>query len=144
MYIPSTLCGKAFLSSRFFTIHSTHILMCWSLMSQIISLPFVLFINSFLGNNAVPTLCTFFSISNQGWHWRNIKGQLISKANYDVFDSSKKRTKHTQDTILSVFRSFFGRVRDFMVCFPDLLTFRTERYFSGLYLTYDSHKWIQI
>ena len=27
------------------------------------------------------------------------KGQWISKANYDVFDSSKKRTNHTQDSI---------------------------------------------
>ena len=57
------------------------------------------------------------------------KGKLISKANYDVFDSSKKRMKHTQDSILSVFRSFFGRIRDFIICFRDLLTFR---YHNGI------------
>ena len=27
------------------------------------------------------------------------KGQYISKANYDIFDASKKWTKHTQDTL---------------------------------------------
>ena len=30
---------------------------------------------------------------------------------------------YTQDSILSEFRSFFGRIRDFIICFRDLLTF---------------------
>ena len=45
------------------------------------------------------------------------KGQKIWKANYDVVGSSRKRTQHTQDTILSVLRSFFGRIGDFIICF---------------------------
>ena len=36
----------------------------------------------------------------------------------------KKWTKHPQDTILRVFRSFFGRIRDFIICFQDLLIFK--------------------
>ena len=69
-------------------------------------------------------------------------GQKISKANDDVVDSSKKWTKLTQDTILSVFLSFFvfGRTRDFMICFVDLLTFSCFNFkvkpLSGLYYTY--------
>ena len=51
------------------------------------------------------------------------KGQKISKANCDVFDSSKKQTKLTEDTILRVFRSFFAIIRDFMIRFRDFLTF---------------------
>ena len=51
------------------------------------------------------------------------KGQYISKANYDVFDSSKKWTNHTQDSILSVFRFFFGRIQDFIIYFWDLAIF---------------------
>ena len=35
----------------------------------------------------------------------------------------KKRTKLTQDTILSVFRSFFGRIKGIIICFRDLVTF---------------------
>ena len=31
---------------------------------------------------------------------------------------------HTQDSIVSVFHSFFGRIWDFIICFRDLLTFR--------------------
>ena len=46
----------------------------------------------------------------------------MSKAEYDIVDSSKKRTKCTQDTILSVFLLFFGRIQDFIICFQDLLT----------------------
>ena len=45
------------------------------------------------------------------------KGQQISKANYGVFDSSKKQMIITQDTILGVFRSFFLRIQDFIICF---------------------------
>ena len=45
------------------------------------------------------------------------------KANYEAPDSSKKQTKLTQDTILSVFRSFFGKIKDTITCFRDLLTF---------------------
>ena len=48
------------------------------------------------------------------------------KANYGVFESFKKRTKHTQDSILSVFCLLFGRIRDFIICFWDLLTFRMK------------------
>ena len=51
------------------------------------------------------------------------KGQEISKANYDVLNSSKKRSKHTQDSILVEFCSFFGRIKDIIICFRDLLTF---------------------
>ena len=42
-----------------------------------------------------------------------LKGQTISKANYGVLNSPKKRTKWTQDTILSAFQ----------ICFRDCLTF---------------------
>ena len=35
----------------------------------------------------------------------------------------KKRMKRTQDTILSVFRSFFGRINDALIYFRDLVTF---------------------
>ena len=31
--------------------------------------------------------------------------------------------KHTQDSILSVFRSFFEAIKDVIICFLDLLTF---------------------
>ena len=39
-----------------------------------------------------------------------------------MLGSSKKRTKHTKDNILSEFR-FFGRIWDFIICFRNLLTF---------------------
>ena len=51
------------------------------------------------------------------------KGQYISKADYGVVDSPKKQTKRTQDSILSAFRSFFGRIHDALICFRDLVTF---------------------
>ena len=35
----------------------------------------------------------------------------------------KKWTELTQDTILRLFRSFFWRIPDFIICFRDLLTF---------------------
>ena len=56
------------------------------------------------------------------------KGQTISKANYGVLNSSKKRTKLTilskEDAQDSEFRSFFGRIEDTIICFRDLLTFK--------------------
>ena len=55
-----------------------------------------------------------------------IKGQTISKANYGLLKSPKKRTKCTQDTILSAFRSFFGRIEETINCFWDLLTFSKD------------------
>ena len=51
------------------------------------------------------------------------KGQLISKQNCPALTSPKKRTKPTQDTILSAFRSFFGRSFGSTILFWDLLTF---------------------
>ena len=47
----------------------------------------------------------------------------MSKANYEVPDSFKKRTKQTQDTTLSVIDLFSGRIKDNIICFRDLLTF---------------------
>ena len=41
--------------------------------------------------------------------------------------SPKKRTKHTQDCILSEFRLFFWMIKDIIFCFRDLLTFTTVR-----------------
>ena len=41
------------------------------------------------------------------------KGQYISKSNYEVPDSFKKRTKHTQDSILSEFLLWFDEKRTF-------------------------------
>ena len=46
-------------------------------------------------------------------------GWLILKSNFDVPGSSKKLTKHTQD---SEFCLFFGRIKDIIICFGDLLT----------------------
>ena len=43
------------------------------------------------------------------------KGQLISKENYDVFDSAKKKTKLIQVTILGVLHSFLEESRTY--CF---------------------------
>ena len=53
-------------------------------------------------------------------------------ANYGVVDSSKKMKNHTQGSILSVFRLFFGRIRYFIICFQDLLTFG-QGYFLSLW-----------
>ena len=47
-----------------------------------------------------------------------------------VVDSSKKGMKHTQDSILSAFRSLFGRIHNVIICFQDLLSF--IQYHSGL------------
>ena len=46
------------------------------------------------------------------------KDQTISKANYGLLNSPKKRTKCTQDN-----HSFFGRIKETINCFRDLLTF---------------------
>ena len=46
--------------------------------------------------------------------------------------------QNTQNTILSVFRSFFGRIRDFIICFLDLLTF------SELEKTAVFHAWMLV
>ena len=61
------------------------------------------------------------------------KGQKISKANYGVLNSSKKRTILTkypelsrEDAQYSEFRSFFGRIEETINCFRDLLTFSTH------------------
>ena len=58
------------------------------------------------------------------------KGQTISKANYGVLNSPKKRTKLTilskEEAQDSEFRSFFGRIEDTINCFRDLLTFSTS------------------
>ena len=35
--------------------------------------------------------------------------------------------KRTQDTILNVFRSFFGGIDDALICFRDLVTFSKDR-----------------
>ena len=45
------------------------------------------------------------------------KGQTISKANHVVLNSPKRRTKRTQDSILSAFCSFFGRTEQTIKCF---------------------------
>ena len=49
------------------------------------------------------------------------KGQTISKANYGVLNSSKKRTKltimSTEDAQDSELRSFFGRIKETINCF---------------------------
>ena len=53
-----------------------------------------------------------------------IKGQQISKANHEFPESSKKGTKHTQDSILSEFRSFFWKNQkhhNLLLRFTDLL-----------------------
>ena len=47
----------------------------------------------------------------------DLKGQLISKQDFRVVTSPKKQTKRTQDTILSVFRSFLGEVTARQLCF---------------------------
>ena len=64
----------------------------------------------------------FISRYNKGcWYsYAKIKGQTISKANYGLLNSPKKRTKCTQDTTLSAFRSFFGRIEETINCFRDL------------------------
>ena len=60
------------------------------------------------------------------WHqiiWDQVK---ISKSRKQIMMSLilwKKQTKLTQDTILSVFRSFFGRINDALIYFRDLVTF---------------------
>ena len=79
----------------------------------------------------------------------------VSKSRKQIMMSliPKKRTKHTQDTILSVFRSFFGRIRDFIICFRDLLTFNIKQsgwffhifeagseYLNFTYLCFSLHK----
>ena len=38
--------------------------------------------------------------------------------------------KHTQDTILSVFRLFFGRLQQGFICFRDLVTFSSKSIFD--------------
>ena len=48
--------------------------------------------------------------------FQSTKGQLISKQNCVAVTSSKKRTKRTQDTILSAFR-LLGEVTDRQFCF---------------------------
>ena len=40
--------------------------------------------------------------------------------------------KHTQDSILREFCAFFGRIKDIIICFRDLLTFTTA--FVACYL----------
>ena len=52
-------------------------------------------------------------------HSKNVitKGQLISKQNCWVVTSPKNQMKRTQDTILSVFRSFLGEVTARQLCF---------------------------
>ena len=56
-----------------------------------------------------------------------VLGQTISKANYGVPNSSKKRTKLTilsrKDAKDSKFRSFFERIEEIIICFRDLVTF---------------------
>ena len=49
------------------------------------------------------------------------KGQYISKQNCPAVTSPKKRTKRTQNTILSAFRSFFGRSYVFFILIQTLL-----------------------
>jgi hypothetical protein len=54
--------------------------------------------------------------------WQNEKRLLkVSKSRKQIMKSFI--TKHTQDSILSEFRSFFGRIRDTKFCIRDLLTF---------------------
>jgi hypothetical protein len=52
----------------------------------------------------------------------------VSKSQKQIIKSRilQKNTKHTQDsqTILSVFCLFFGRIKDIIICFRDLLKFR--------------------
>ena len=45
------------------------------------------------------------------------KGQTISKANYVVLNSPERRTKRTQDSIVSAFCPFFGRTEQTINCF---------------------------
>ena len=56
-------------------------------------------------------------------HTTVAKGQTILKANYGLLKSPKKLTKRTQDSILSAFLSFFGRIEETIICFRDILTF---------------------
>ena len=56
------------------------------------------------------------------------KGQNISKQNCRAVTFPPKRTNPTQDSILSAFRSFFGRRYSSTILFRDLLTFRMGGY----------------
>ena len=63
----------------------------------------------------------------------------VSKSRKQIMKSrilQKKRTKHTQDSILSEFRSFFGRIKDIIICFWDLLTFSKKWLFHWHLITF--------
>ena len=81
------------------------------------------------------------------WYWHLFCRRLLRPANFTFLkadwwnsnvqsssNSTKNRTKLTQDSILSVFRSFFGRIRDTIICFRDLLTFRHHNFNKNLIL----------
>ena len=55
----------------------------------------------------------------------------MTKADYDIVDSSKKQMKRTQDTILSVLGLFFGRIDTALIRFRDLATFNASLDFGG-------------
>ena len=62
------------------------------------------------------------------------KGQLISKGNFGVFNSSKKPTWKFKflpyPTRAEIFRSFFGRIENTKIFFWKYLTFRNETKFK--------------
>ena len=67
---------------------------------------------------------------NEAEHLDDMEGVILEQVEAmedlrdDIIEISKKRTRHIQDSVLSEVRSFYGRIRDFIVCFRDLLTFR--------------------
>ena len=66
---------------------------------------------------ATVTATTISNIFNQ------VKVRKSRKQIMKSWILQKKRTKPTLDTILGVIRLFFGRIKDIITCFRDLLTF---------------------
>ena len=79
----------------------------------------ILVSKSEIGSHNSTLLCWIFDTHVEA------KGQLISRQNWRAVTSSKKWTKHTQDTILSMFCSFFRRSYGTTILSQDLLTFRS-------------------
>jgi len=71
----------------------------------------------------------------------DFKGQLISKANCEGEDSSKKRTNEFVLIVCDVFfRSFFGRILGQKKTFRDYLTFNALSKQEGIDSCWDSDK----
>ena len=78
------------------------------------------------------------------------KGQKISRTNFGVLDSSKKRTKNEKadlrtrrSNVFVFFRSFFGRIEDTINCFNEIFrplasvaspSLRSSLFFTPTYL----------